>query len=179
MANDLKARLDAMVALRAHDWDLVKGSESGRWMRIYEAVALDLLAKLDAQDKVIAANNMEGLRGLMEWALEKAKAADAAEAQVESLKLETKALTAERDELKNAAWKAERWLWDPDENQLDQFERIADEFYAATGHLRPGKDDSFEDTSSPENRKRWQDWSHGRNREVLALLRAALKLGGE
>lgn len=77
-------------------------------------------------------------------------------------------------ELEEACRKAEGWLWDPDENQLDQFERIAEEYYRATLHMRPGKDSRTEDTNSEENRKRFQEWCHGRNREVLASLRFAL-----
>ena len=67
------------------------------------------------------------------------------------------------------------WFYDPDENALTQFERIGDWFYRETGHLRPGKDDRLEDTNSPENRKRFQEWCASKSREALFALRESLK----
>ncbi|TAK10595.1 MAG: hypothetical protein EPO32_14790 [Anaerolineae bacterium] len=41
---------------------------------------------------------------------------------------------------------------------LDRFEALAALYYADTGHMRPGKDSRTEDTSSAENRGRFDKW---------------------
>ncbi len=40
----------------------------------------------------------------------------------------------------------------------ERFEAVGELYHAATGHLRPGKDDPREDTSSPENVQRFEQW---------------------
>lgn len=47
-----------------------------------------------------------------------------------------------------------------DEN--DRFEIINGLFYRDTGHLRPGKDDPFSNSSSPENVDRFKRWCRER-----------------
>ena len=49
------------------------------------------------------------------------------------------ALIAAAPDLLLAARDAAAWAWDPDEDQLEQFERIASWFQRETGFLRPGK----------------------------------------
>lgn len=78
------------------------------------------------------------------------------------------------ERIKESVAQALGWFHDPDENPLAQFERIGDWYFRETGHLRPGKDDRLEDTSSPENRKRFQEWCAAKSRERLAALRASL-----
>ena len=90
--------------------------------------------------------------------------------------LETELATAKADlkRAREAINSALEWFHNPDEHPLTQFERIGDWFYSETGHLRPGKDDRTEDTSSPENRDRFVKWCQDKSRERLAILRAAL-----
>jgi hypothetical protein len=40
----------------------------------------------------------------------------------------------------------------------ERFEVVGDLYYAATGHLRPGKDHPHEDSSDPENVQRFEQW---------------------
>ena len=84
------------------------------------------------------------------------------------------ALEARVEKLEAAVEKALEWFYNPDENPLVQFERVGGMFYIATGHLRPGKDDLLEDTDSPENRKRFQDWCMSKSREAIAALNDSL-----
>lgn len=97
-----------------------------------------------------------------------------AEAATDDLRNKLARARASEKRLADAAALAASWAWDPDENQLEQFERIASEYYRDTGYLRPGKDDPFGDSSSKENRERWDAWRAQRSREVLRALRSAL-----
>ena len=70
------------------------------------------------------------------------------------------------------------WLWDPDGDPLETFDRVAEEFRRDTGHLRPGKSYPMECTPSEEEQKAvraaWATWCADRQRAVLVTLRAAL-----
>ena len=79
------------------------------------------------------------------------------------------------EKMEFAIRKALGWFYDPDENALTQFERIGELFYRETGHLRPGKDDPREDTSSFENQERFRAWFESKSRESLAALRESIK----
>lgn len=57
------------------------------------------------------------------------------------------------------------------ESANDRFERLADEFYADTGLVAPGKDDAPEcalSTTYEERVKVWKAWNAGRRRAALA-----------
>lgn len=71
----------------------------------------------------------------------------------------------EREELLE---KIKVFLWNPDENANERFERIGKRFYKETLFLRPGKSDPEKDTSSPENVKRFDDWYENKFRELCA-----------
>lgn len=75
------------------------------------------------------------------------------------------------------------WLWDPDGDPLEVFERVAEEFRRDTGHLRPGKSYPMECAPSEEEQKavraEWAAWCASRQRAVLATLRAAPSLARE
>ena len=184
MTPELQSTLAKLIAehpewcFRCGNWHPPSDNIHVCYLYPVNAFLITAIEALDAQHEADAAriaDQQERLQALVqEWNIVHSHLEVEREAH-EATKEALDAAEARVKELERAATKAERWLWDPDENQLEQFERIADEFYAATGHLRPGKDDPIEDTSSPENRKRWQEWSQGRNREVLASLRAALK----
>ena len=63
---------------------------------------------------------------------------------------------AERDELVKALDGLLMLFKQPDEDSLEQFERVADAFYQETGFLRPGKDCRRDD---PEIRQeQWDKW---------------------
>lgn len=75
-----------------------------------------------------------------------------------------------------AAKEALAWIWDPDADANDEFERIAAEFYRETGYLRPGKDAPFRANADPNyDAKRaaeWEWWRTSRARKVRAALEA-------
>lgn len=79
--------------------------------------------------------------------------------------------------------KANFWMYDPDENANDEFERIGERYASATGFLRPGKDDPFRDSSSSENTMRFRQWanaeSRSRHQELIAALTACREALGE
>lgn len=96
-------------------------------------------------------------------------------AVVGSLLSELEAARVEVAELREAATLAASWLYDPDENATERFERIADEFHRMTGMLRPGKSQPLEGGHSDEERQAvWDTWSKARARAVLVGLRSAL-----
>lgn len=78
------------------------------------------------------------------------------------------------DYLESGAIAVERalaWIHDPDDP--DEFERIAAEFFQATGFLRPGKD--YPVGGSVDEHARldaWEKWRHSRSAEVRAQLLA-------
>lgn len=70
-----------------------------------------------------------------------------------------------------AVEKALAWLRDPDDTTLNQFERVASEFYKATGFTRPGKDVPVAAAEDDTERNRaWVEWCEDRSREVRAAL---------
>lgn len=72
-----------------------------------------------------------------------------------------------------AAKDALSWIWDPDADPLDTFERIADEFYRDTGFLRPGKSEPFGyERDEKEREAAWEQWRRDRSRKVRAALAA-------
>ena len=86
------------------------------------------------------------------------------------------ALASAAPEAREAIREVVAWLWDPDENANAQFERIAEEFYRATGYMRPGKDDPLPHSQEYEieRNRAWERWRTDRSRTVLAKLRDAL-----
>lgn len=68
-----------------------------------------------------------------------------------------------------------RGAWDPDESDLEFYERVAEEFYRATGYMRPGKDDRSNSHTPEERQKRWGEWIRERARARIAKGRAALR----
>lgn len=69
-----------------------------------------------------------------------------------------------------AAKNALAWMYDPDANANDEFERIAAEFRRDTGMLRPGKDDPVH--SDEERAARFEEWRKERQRTVRTALAA-------
>ena len=63
----------------------------------------------------------------------------------------------------------------PNEGDLECFERIAAWFYRETGVLRPGKDSRDPGVTEEKRRAVWVEWYDAK----LAALRAALPEGGE
>lgn len=64
-------------------------------------------------------------------------------------------------------------------NSVEQWEHLADEYYAETGRLRPGKDPSAVAMLSEDERraehKLWQAWSEQRKEALFERVRAALQ----
>jgi hypothetical protein len=52
----------------------------------------------------------------------------------------------------------------PAESDYDRFERLADEFYRATGYMAPGKDDRSNSHTYEERRNRWDEWISARQK---------------
>jgi hypothetical protein len=87
-------------------------------------------------------------------------------------------LVAERaraERLAQAAKAAADWMWDPDA-PAEQYERMAEEFYRATGYLRPGKSEPLECGDRTEERAAaWERWRTERARSLLSNLRTTLR----
>lgn len=90
------------------------------------------------------------------------------------------ALIAAAPDLYDALDAASLWMWDPDENSVESFERINEWFMKETGHMRPGKSYPME-TPPPDNLQQiWDEWRTKKSRDVLLAIRAALaKARGE
>ncbi len=52
----------------------------------------------------------------------------------------------------------------PAESDYDRFERLADEFYRATGYMAPGKDDRSNSHTYQERRDKWDEWISARQK---------------
>ena len=70
------------------------------------------------------------------------------------------------------------WMYDRDNDPIDEFERVAARFQSETGMLRPGKDDRIGAHGPDERREAFELWCEKTHREVLAAARAALLLAG-
>lgn len=81
------------------------------------------------------------------------------------------------DELESGAIAVEKALaWIHDPNDQEEFERIAGEFYRATGFTRPGKDDPVAGSVHPDTRQdAWDKWRHARSAAVRADLIGFIK----
>jgi hypothetical protein len=81
---------------------------------------------------------------------------------------------AEIERLRNALTGALSWFSDPDADKLEQWERIASEFYEETGYLRPGKSYPLGSYVPDDLDEIWGEWTLRRQRETIANMRAAL-----
>ncbi len=73
------------------------------------------------------------------------------------LKEQRDALRSEVERLRAALYDVLEMCLDPNDAN-ESFEQVGRLYERATGHLRPGKDDPFRDSSSDENRKRFHEW---------------------
>ena len=83
---------------------------------------------------------------------------------------------AEIERLRKAVADALAWFSDPDTDVVEQFERIAEEFYRETGHLRPGKSYPMGLLPPDDLDSIWSEWTYMRQRSVLKGLRDAAYL---
>ena len=83
------------------------------------------------------------------------------------------ALEAECAELRNALSMALAWFTDPDGDLLEQWERIAEEFYRDTGYLRPGKSYPLGAYVPEDLESIWAEWTFNRSRAVFKKMEAA------
>lgn len=89
---------------------------------------------------------------------------------------ETAALRERVRVLEDAVKRAVAWVHDPDEDPVQRFERIAEEFRRDTGFLRPGKSEPpGYAMDEVERQAAWEKWVNDRSRRVLADLREATK----
>lgn len=98
-------------------------------------------------------------------------------ARAPDLLRENEELRAQNAELLEAARKAVAWIWDPEADQLEQFERVAEEFHRATGFLRPGKSEPMALATEERQKERdaaWEKWRRERSSGVINGLRTAI-----
>jgi hypothetical protein len=89
-------------------------------------------------------------------------------------------LIAAAPEMYDALENALKWFHDPVADRLEEWERIAHEFYKETGYLRPGKSWPMGVAVPDDVESVWFDWCNRRSIEALNAMRLALvKARGE
>jgi hypothetical protein len=69
------------------------------------------------------------------------------------------------------AQEALAWLWNPDEGEVEQFDRMAAQFRAETGFMRPGKDEPAPSGHGKDERyEAWTTWCATKSREARAAV---------
>lgn len=89
-------------------------------------------------------------------------------------------LIAAAPEMADALRVALAKAYDPDENVVERFDRVADEFYRATGYMRPGKAEpmGFDRHTYEEREAAFKAWVDAEARKSVAAMRAALAKAG-
>ena len=86
---------------------------------------------------------------------------------------EIERLKAENADMRDALEMALSWFHNPEADRLEEWERIAHEFYKETGYLRPGKSWPMGEPVPDDVDSVWSDWCKRRAIEVFNAMRIA------